>query len=240
MVWPFGWVAVYTRFRDFFETLRVKSRRRCQAGFSRILKQLGSEGTPSNGAEVRFAMPEFDEWESFYVIVGAAAGALIGLQFVVMTLVAERPPLRAAEAGTAFATPTIVHFSAALLLSALLRVPWHTSIMAGAVLGAVAVGGIGYGLFVAHQMGKQTAYKPDFEDWVCFALLPIIAYGLLLLSAIAIPFHMREGLFGVGAATLLLLFIGIHNAWDSVAYLVYANTQRDVGQQPRGASENEK
>jgi hypothetical protein len=46
---------VYTRFRDFFETLRVKSRRRCQAGFSRILKQLGSEGTPSNGAEVRFA-----------------------------------------------------------------------------------------------------------------------------------------------------------------------------------------
>src|SRR5262249_41637273 len=71
--------------------------------------------TLANPCEVRHAsgivreiwslvMPEFEEWESFYVIVGAAAGALIGLQFVVMTLTAERPPLRAAEAGRAFAT----------------------------------------------------------------------------------------------------------------------------------------
>ena len=29
-------------------------------------------------------MSEYAEWESFYVIVGAAAGALIGLQFVVL------------------------------------------------------------------------------------------------------------------------------------------------------------
>jgi hypothetical protein len=51
-------------------------------------------------------MAELAEWESFYVIVGSAAGTLIGLQFVVMTLIAERPPLRAREAGAAFATPT--------------------------------------------------------------------------------------------------------------------------------------
>ena len=53
-------------------------------------------------------MPFFEEWESFYVIVGAAAGALIGVQFVVMTLIAENPPPRVHEAGPAFATPTIV------------------------------------------------------------------------------------------------------------------------------------
>jgi hypothetical protein len=29
-------------------------------------------------------------WESFYVIVGSSAGALIGLQFVVITLIADR------------------------------------------------------------------------------------------------------------------------------------------------------
>ena len=29
-------------------------------------------------------MPEFAGWDSFYVIVGSAAGALIGLQFVVL------------------------------------------------------------------------------------------------------------------------------------------------------------
>jgi hypothetical protein len=52
-------------------------------------------------------MSEFDAWDSFYVIVGSAAGALIGLQFVVVTLVVERPSLRGADAGAAFATPTI-------------------------------------------------------------------------------------------------------------------------------------
>jgi len=70
-------------------------------------------------------MSDLAEWDSFCVIVGSAAGALIGLQFVVMTLIAQNPPQRAAEAGAAFATPTVVHFGAVLLVSALLRAPWH-------------------------------------------------------------------------------------------------------------------
>jgi len=47
-------------------------------------------------------MSELAGWDSFYVIVGSAAGALIGLQFVVVTLIADRPHLRVAEAGAAF------------------------------------------------------------------------------------------------------------------------------------------
>ncbi len=33
-------------------------------------------------------------WENFYVIVGSSAGALIGLQFVVITLIADMPIAR--------------------------------------------------------------------------------------------------------------------------------------------------
>ena len=84
-------------------------------------------------------MSELTEWDSFYVIVGSAAGALIGLQFVVMTLIAERPK-PAAEAGAAFGTPTIVHFSIALLLSAVLRAPWlRTRSIAAATAGMAAI-----------------------------------------------------------------------------------------------------
>src|SRR3982750_2491065 len=54
-------------------------------------------------------MPGFEEWESFYVIVGAAAGALIGLQFVVMTLMADRPP--APGGGAAYAKPQVAPFT---------------------------------------------------------------------------------------------------------------------------------
>ncbi|HYU69885.1 MAG TPA: hypothetical protein VEL09_11210 [Burkholderiales bacterium] len=38
--------------------------------------------------------------------------------------------------------------------------------------------------------------------------------------------HTREALLGVGAATLLLLFIGIHNAWDAVSYYVFVNMRK--------------
>ena len=36
-------------------------------------------------------MTALNGWANFYVIVGSSAGALIGLQFVVMTLVANMP-----------------------------------------------------------------------------------------------------------------------------------------------------
>jgi hypothetical protein len=138
-----------------------------------------------------------------------------------MTLIAERPPLRAAEAGAAFATPTIVHFGAALLLSALLRAPWHAITPVAALWGFIGLSGAAYAVIVARRMRVQTVYQPEFEDWLFHAVLPLAAYAMLALSAFAAPSHTREALFGVGAAALLLLFIGIHNAWDAVAYHVF-------------------
>jgi hypothetical protein len=181
-------------------------------------------------------MSQFVAWDSFYVIVDSAAGALIGLQFVVMTLIAERPPVR--EAGAAFATPTIVHFGTTLLLSALLRAPWPLIILAAALWGLIGFSGVGYALIVARRMRKQATYRPEFEDWLFHAVLPLAAYGMLALSAFAAISYTREALFCVGAAALLLLFTGIHNAWDSVAYHVFVKAH-DTSRDSRGASLSE-
>ena len=70
-------------------------------------------------------MAALKEWESYYVIVGSSAGALIGLQFVVITLIADRPVAPSRKVTSALATPTIVHFGAVLLLASLLSAPWH-------------------------------------------------------------------------------------------------------------------
>ena len=80
-------------------------------------------------------MPDLTQWDSFYVIVGSAAGALIGLQFVVMTLMADSPTQAGAQAGAAFGSPTVVHFSVALFLSAIVRVPWPSMMIFSLVLG---------------------------------------------------------------------------------------------------------
>jgi len=177
-------------------------------------------------------MTELTGWDNFYVIVGSAAGALIGLQFVVLTLIAERPPLRAAEAGATFATPTIVHFGTVLFLSAILCAPWQAITTLAAVWGLAGLGGIAYAIWVARRMRVQTVYRPVFEDWAFHLLLPFAAYVSLALAACVVPSHTREALSGVGAAALLLLFIGIHNAWDNVTYHILA-ISRGTQTEPR-------
>jgi hypothetical protein len=166
-------------------------------------------------------MSELGEWDSFYVIVGGAAGALIGLQFVVMTLMAEKPSPMIAEAGPVFTTPTIVHFSATLLVSALLRAPWPSVTASAFACGAVGLCGLVYTLLLARRIWRQTAYRPDAEDWSFHILLPMLAYALLSLTPLPSLAYERETLFGIGAGALLLLFAGIHNAWDAVTYQVF-------------------
>jgi hypothetical protein len=173
-------------------------------------------------------MADLNAWDSFYVIVGSAAGALIGLQFVVMTLIAERPSVGAGDAVSAFGTPTIVHFGCSLLISCLIRVPWPDLLTGALTGGAVGVCGLAYMTMTVMRMRRQTAYRPDWEDLTFHVMLPFVAYGALTLSSLAAISHTRQAMFGVGAATLLLLFIGIHNAWDSVAYQVFVIRRRDM------------
>ncbi|HEV7645476.1 MAG TPA: hypothetical protein VGO50_16155 [Pyrinomonadaceae bacterium] len=167
-------------------------------------------------------MTELAEWDSFYLIVGSAAGALIGLQFVVMTLIASRPNKQpGAEVGAAFATPTVIHFGAALLLSAGIRAPWPDVACAAIFWGLVGAIGTIYSILVTLRMRRQTVYQPVFEDWLFHAILPIAAYATLAISALAAIYYAKTALFGVGASALLLLFIGIHNAWDTATYNIF-------------------
>jgi drug/metabolite transporter (DMT)-like permease len=161
----------------------------------------------------------FTDWESFYVIVGSSAAALTGLQFVVMTLGAEARALGDKGAVEAFGTPTVVHFGAALLISAILSAPWHRLTSAAVVLGVCGLAGVAYSLVVIRRALRQSGYKPVLEDWIWHCGLPFLAYAILLIAAAVLPWHPEPSLFGVAATTLLLLYIGIHNSWDTVTFL---------------------
>lgn len=160
-------------------------------------------------------------WQNFYVIVGSSAGALIGLQFVVMTLIASRDVPTNQAAGEAFGTPTVVHFGAALFLSAAAAAPWQGPEGPTFLWGVLGLAGVGYETLVTRRMRKQTAYAPEFEDWLFHVLLPLAAYATLLVSGYAARTKLRPALFAIGAAALLLLFVGIHNAWDAVTYHIF-------------------
>lgn len=173
--------------------------------------------------EPAFVSP-FAAWESFYVIIGSSAAALTGLQFVVIALGADLSPMRGPDVVNAFGTPTVVHFCATLLISAILSVPWHVVYGAGLALGTSGVAGIGYLFVVVRRARRQTDYTPVFEDWLWHCILPLIAYAALLVAAVVLPRDPTPCLFAIAATALLLLFIGIHNAWDAVVYMATSSS----------------
>lgn len=161
-------------------------------------------------------------WQSYYVIMGSSAAALTGLQFVVIALGAERRTAGTTEGIDAYVTPTTVHFATVLLLAAILTAPWRTHTGPALVLGACGIGGVGYAATVTWRARKLTSYQPVLEDWLWHSVLPLVAHATLLIAStilLATARHFTGALFMVGGAALLLLFIGIHNAWDIATYL---------------------
>jgi hypothetical protein len=159
-------------------------------------------------------------WESFYVIVGSSGGALIGLQFVVITLIADRRNLATAGALSAFGTPTVVHLAGALLVSAVMSAPWPSVAPLSIALGLCGFGGLAYDAIVVRRARRQKDYEPVFEDWLWHMIIPFASYCTLTVGAALLHAHSQSALFVIGAATLGLLIIGIHNAWDTVTHVV--------------------
>ena len=160
-------------------------------------------------------------WQNFYVIIGSASATLTGLMFVVVTLIAG-VRVRVSSPSEAFATfntPNVVHFGAALLVAAILSAPWQALWNAGLLLGLCGLGGVTYVVIVVRRVRRQTDYQPVLEDWLWHTVLPLVSYTALLVAAIVLPGNPAPALFVTGAVTVLLLFTGIHNAWDNVIYI---------------------
>jgi hypothetical protein len=158
-------------------------------------------------------------WESFYVILGSSAAALTGLQFVVIAFITENRERPTSETIDAFGTPTIVHFCAALLISAIMSAPWPSMSMVALAAGVSGAAGVVYEIVVALRARRQSVYQPVLEDWLWHVILPVLAYSMLLLGGLVLLRDITSALFMIAATTMLLLFIGIHNAWDTVTYI---------------------
>jgi hypothetical protein len=165
-------------------------------------------------------MSPLTDWTNFYVIMGSSAGALTGLTFVVITLMPERRQNASLGVGT-FTTPTVVHFGVVLFVSAMLSAPWPALWQPGVLLGLCGLAGMGYLSIIVRRLRRWpgTSYQPVREDWEWFALVPLTAYGAFLIAAVLLPGDPVPALFIVGGVLMLLLFTGIHNAWDVVTWI---------------------
>jgi hypothetical protein len=172
-------------------------------------------------------------WENFYVIAGSSGAALTGLQFVVITLGAERNR-GTADTNRVFGTPTIVHFCAVLFIAAVLSAPWPSLAGVAYILGLSGIAGLVYGVMIIQTVRRQTIYTPVLEDWVWHFTLPPIAYAALLVAALILQSNSTLSLFVVAGTVLLLLFVGIHNAWDSVTFIALNLHDRQEEREDQG------
>jgi len=152
-------------------------------------------------------------------MMGSAAAALTGLMFVVITLVSGREGPNSRDGISTFSTPTVTHFAAALLVSAVLSAPWHSLKYAAGSVGLIGLCGIAYVLRIAYRAKRITAYTADVEDWVWYTVAPFAAYGVIATGAVALTFMPVKALFAIGLGVVLLVLTGIRNAWDVVTFL---------------------
>ena len=171
---------------------------------------------------------QLSAWSTYYVTMATAAATLTGLVFVVITLVRDSETIHPNEEGLAtFTTPIVIHFCAALYVSAIFIVPWRGY---SGIAVFVGLGGI-YGVLYVSRVILRTLhlghedYTPDAEDWIWYNFVPLLAYLTILGGAILLPRIALDALFVLAGGVLLLLFAGIRNAWDVVTYLAIRDRQ---------------
>jgi hypothetical protein len=169
-------------------------------------------------------MPEtelLNYWQNFYMIMGTAAATLTGLMFVSTTLLAGlNTHVETANAGiSAFNTPTVVQFCAVLLLAGIFSAPWQSFSIISLLIGLLSLGMVFYQIVIMRRMWQMPHYQSTLEDWVWYMVLPLLANITLLAVAILLRNRAALALYLVGSAMLMLLLIGIRNAWDNVTFL---------------------
>ena len=166
-------------------------------------------------------LPILSNWQNFYMIMGTAAATLTGLMFVVTTLIAgiDTHVSILNAAVSAYNTPTVVHFGTVLLLAGILSAPWQTFSSLSLLLGLLGLGMVFYSIIVMRRMRRVPHYQSTLEDWSWYMAFPFIANISLIVAAFMLPKDPSPALYIVGSAMMLLLLVGIRNAWDMVTFL---------------------
>jgi hypothetical protein len=175
-------------------------------------------------------------WDNYYVIVGSSAAGLTGLTFVVIALAADARRMTVMGLR-AFVTPAIVYFCTVLGVSAYMSMPGQTLLSLSIALGAVGAVGILFGIVSAASMRRlEGRYVPVLEDWLWHAVFPGLVYALLLSAAVLLWYSPTFGLYSIAALLLMLLFIGIHKAWDVAASISMRPSEEPQPPEPSSAA----
>jgi hypothetical protein len=161
----------------------------------------------------------FAHWDSYYLLIGTAAGALIGLLFVVATLNAGREVSTVTHGTKTYLTPTVFHFAMVVTVSALATAPELPAFFVGLALGACAFAGLLYASWVCVRLSQNKLEGQHWSDFWYFGAAPVATYLALGATAAAVWIAPATVPYGTAFLLLLLMLLSIRNAWDLVTWL---------------------
>jgi hypothetical protein len=161
----------------------------------------------------------FAGWDEFYLLIGGAAGGLIGLLFIVITLIRSGETGLKLRGASVFMTPTVAHLAMVLTLSALATAPKLSLPATGALFlagGAVCLAFTGRALFMLAVGSVKATHWTDLWG---YGVAPFAAALALAISAGAAWFAPDWAARGIAASIVAMLLIAIRNAWDLVTWI---------------------
>jgi len=161
----------------------------------------------------------FEGWGEFYLLAGSAAAVLIGLLFVVVTLMHDKPRAYVLRGSSLYMGPIVLHMSLILVLSAATLSRGLTPACFAAVAGAVALLGLVRGVAVSAGIRAWRDPKPHWTDLWCYGIIPTTLYAALGVVAFGFWREQAWAEQGVAAVIVALLLVSIRNEWDLVVWL---------------------
>src|SRR3954452_19174427 len=162
----------------------------------------------------------FDRWDEFYLLAGSAAAVLIGLIFVVVTLMQDRPRSSVLSGSRLYMGPVVLHVTFVLVLSAAALIPGITPTAFAAVSGAVSIWGLVRGVLVVTGIAAlEGADQPHWTDIWFYGIVPTFLYVLLAVASFAAWIEWPFASLAIAGVITGMLVVSIRNEWDLVPWL---------------------
>ena len=164
----------------------------------------------------------FEHWSDFYLVVGGAAAVLLGLIFVVVTLMQDRPRSAVLYGSKLYMGPIVLHMCFVLVLSAAAVTPGMSARVFGAIALAVAVWGAARGVFSVAGLMRLRKIGEDEVHWTdvwYYGVVPLALYAVLAVVAAAFWSGWPDAPYGVAAVIVGLLLLSVRDEYDLVTWL---------------------
>ena len=162
----------------------------------------------------------FEGWHEFYLLAGSAAAVLIGLIFVVISLMQDRSRSSVLAGSKLYMGPIVLGVSFVLALSAAALTPGIGRCGFASIVAIVALWGLVRGVMsivgIRKLLGDGEVHWTD--PWF-YGAIPSALYLALGLVALAFWQGWWWGHYGVATLSVALLLSAIRNEWDLITWI---------------------